>query len=169
MPSMAASRSMAASILSSMAEPTPIRELRCAFNVFDDAVNIMQTCSADLQEIYVHLERQYKNMTKCLALLRNNAALRGPLHVYYGTQGLQRFHIELVMALDTNIEVIEQTMTRVAGAIGRIGYTGNMVREVPELPAELDVGANQPWDLWHEMLANQKHQILAEKKRPLTN
>ena len=163
------SRSMAASILSSMAEPTPIRELRCAFNVFDDAVNIMQTCSADLQEIYVHLERQYNNMTKCLALLRNNATLRGPLHVYYGTQGLQHYHIELVRALATNIEVIEQTMKRVAGAIGRTGYTGNMVREVPELPAELDKDANQPWDLWHEMLANQKHQILAEKKRPLTN
>ena len=92
MPSMAASRSMAASILSSMAEPTPIRELRCAFNVFEDAVNIMQTCSADLQEIYVHLERQYNNMTKSLAVLRSNATLHGPLHAYYGTHGLQRYH-----------------------------------------------------------------------------
>ena len=91
---------------------SPIRELRCAFNVFDDAVNIMQTCSADLQEIYVHLERQYNNMIKSLAVLRSNATLRGPLHVYYGTQGLQRCHMELVNALATNIAIVEETMQR---------------------------------------------------------
>ena len=148
---------------------SPIRELRCATDIFEDAVNIMQTCSSDLQQIYVHLERQYNNMIKSLAVLRSNATLHGPLHAYYGTQGLYRYHLELVNSLATNIEIVEQTMKRVAGAIGRIGYGGHMVRELPELPAEMDVDANQPWDLWHELLAEKKRRFLAEKKRVLTN
>ena len=127
------------------------KKLRIGTSVFNDATSILETCSSDLQQIYVHLERQYNNLNRIMVGLRAKANNM----MYFGTQSLYTYHLELLNAVITNTEIIEETMKRVAGAIGRIGWSGNLVRRHFELPEELDEEMNQPWDPAQELEAEQ--------------
>ena len=127
------------------------KKLRIGTSVFNDATSILETCSSDLQQIYIHLERQYNNLNRIMVGLRAKANNM----MYFGTQSLYTYHLELLNAVITNTEIIEETMKRVAGAIGRIGWSGNLVRRHFELPEELDEEMNQPWDPAQELEAEQ--------------
>ena len=139
------------------------KELRIATEIFNDATNILETCSADLQNIYMRIERQHNSLKRAHAGLYTKDTTK----MIYSCKS-SSYRLEIVNSLLTNIVVVEETMKKLAAAIGKIGYAGGLVRNQFELPEELCEESNQPWDPSQEVEAEQAA-IAAHQRRTSRN